>query len=197
MRPHLSSGGQLLLLTLTLIFTVLNTVVTAAYNPTIIIIPGAWTTGELFQPLINVLSSSGYNTRIHSLPSVNSPNPAADTVATDTAFYRSFICSSVDNGEDVVILTHSYGGVPGSVAANGLSKAERAAKGEQGGILGIMMVTSFPLKEGASTLDQLPGGVWLPWFQAHVSPSSFSFFLVGCHTLTSPHLERHLPNRHH
>ena len=52
---------------------------------------------------------------------------------------------------------HSYGGFSGPVAANALSKTEMDAKGESGGIIGMIMMAAFVVKEGVSLISRLPG----------------------------------------
>ena len=159
-------------------------------KPVIVIVPGAWTTAEQFAPVISSLQSKGYTAVANTLPSINSTNPSADTIATDAEFYREgFFCPLIDGeGKDVILMTHSYGGVPGNIAIQGLSKVERAARGQKGGVIGMILLASFTLKEGQALITVLPNGEWLPWWQgqvrAHVSSPPFEDVPV-IHVLTS------------
>lgn len=58
-----------------------------------------------------------------------------------------------DQGKDVVVLMHSYGGVPGSAALEGLGKTARVEKGEKGGVARLVYVCSFALREGERMPD--------------------------------------------
>jgi hypothetical protein len=48
---------------------------------------------------------------------------------------------------------HSYGGIPGSAACKGLSKAERKKQSLKGGIVGLVYIASFALDQGVSLGD--------------------------------------------
>ena len=41
----------------------------------------------------------------------------------------------------------------------GLSKKEREAKGERGGVVGLIFIAGFLVEDGMSVKDTLPGGV--------------------------------------
>ena len=43
-----------------------------------------------------------------------------------------------DQGQEVLIVVHSRGGLVGSDAAKGLSIADRAKEGKQGGVVGMV-----------------------------------------------------------
>jgi hypothetical protein len=44
---------------------------------------------------------------------------------------------------DVIMVMHSYSGMPGSAAATGLGKAERAAQGKSTSVLGQIFISSI------------------------------------------------------
>ena len=74
----------------------------------------------------------------------------------------------LDAGKDVVLAMHSYGGMHGPVAAKGLSKTERAAAGEPGGILGLIFLSALVVFEGKSLVASV-GGEFPPWITQEVS----------------------------
>lgn len=68
--------------------------------------------------------------------------------------------AELEKGNDVILATHSYGGVPGSNACEGYLKKDRAGKA---GILGMIFICSFALPKGVSLwmgLNCQP----MPWF---------------------------------
>ena len=46
-------------------------------------------------------------------------------------------------GHDVIMISHSYGGMPASAAARGLGKADRAAEGKTTSVLGQSFIASI------------------------------------------------------
>lgn len=143
------------------------------HKPVIVLVPGAWLTPIQYQGLVAVLDISGYRTVIQQLPSVNSIYPDAHTVATDTTFVRDhLLLPEIRAGREVVLLMHSYGGFPGPVAANGLSKQELSTQGKPGGIIGMIMLSAFIALEGQSLLDKLIGKRYSAWILQFVRPST-------------------------
>lgn len=65
-------------------------------------------------------------------------------------------------GKDIVLVMHSYGGPPGSVAARGQSKTERKSRGLKGGVIGLVFIAALLAPEGASLRDMV-GGKFHPW----------------------------------
>ncbi|KAL9583413.1 MAG: hypothetical protein Q9212_002720 [Teloschistes hypoglaucus] len=57
---------------------------------------------------------------------------------------------------------HSYSGGPGSMAAKGLSVAERRNRGQPGGIVGLIFLAAFVAHDG-QTLVSGSGGQLSPW----------------------------------
>ena len=143
----------------------------AHHNPVVVLVPGAWLTPIQYEELVILLDLSGHQTVIQELPSVNSKNPDAHTVATDTSFVRNnLLLPQIRAGREVVLLMHSYGGFPGPVAANGLSKKELSARGKPGGIIGMIMLSAFVALEGQSLLDKLIGKTYSAWILQFVRP---------------------------
>lgn len=75
---------------------------------------------------------------------------------------------AIEAGREVVVIVHSYSGGPGSVAAKGLSVADRRAAGRNGGVLGLIFISAFVAHEG-QTLVSGNGGQLAPWVIEHVS----------------------------
>ena len=61
---------------------------------------------------------------------------------------------------DVIIVMHSYSGVPGSVAVKGLSKGERKADGKDTGVIGLIYIAALLAKggDGKSIVKEALGG---------------------------------------
>jgi alpha-beta hydrolase superfamily lysophospholipase len=113
-------------------------------RPSILIIPGAAGLPELYDTFVEAVKEHGLNIEALALPSVRSANEANVTPPTmyeDATFIQSHIAKLADAGKDVVLLAHSYGGVPCTQSVEGLSKKEREAKGRKGGVVSIAYMT--------------------------------------------------------
>ncbi|KAK3995732.1 Alpha/beta hydrolase fold-1 [Cladorrhinum sp. PSN332] len=69
-----------------------------------------------------------------------------------------------DQGKKVVLVGHSYGGIPATVATRNNGVAERAAAGLKGGFKHVVFLAAFALPAaGLSNLTAVPGEQWMPW----------------------------------
>ena len=170
-----TSGARMMSLTFTLLLSglLLHTVFCSpVFNMpalTIVLVPGAFHVDSAMDLLGAQLQRKGYNTRTWGLKTVNKPNVS---VREDSLLLAEGILKPLieQQSKDVVLYLHSYAGFPGSAAIAGFSKAERSAKGLQGGIIGLIYQSAFVPKEG-DTLLQMIGGKYAPWQEPDVSRS--------------------------
>jgi pimeloyl-ACP methyl ester carboxylesterase len=132
-------------------------------KPVIALIPGAWHAPDSFSPLTKYLESHDYTVHGIHHTSVNSTPPKKD-MSDDVAHVRSSITKLADEGHNVVVVMHSYGGVPGSSAAEGLLASQRSKEGKMGGITHMVYCTAFALPQGVSLMNALHDNP-LPWWQ--------------------------------
>lgn len=155
--------------------TIVSCIVVAAMastHPTIVLIPGAWHSPIHYELVTKQLQAAHYDVVSSTLPSVGASDPNITTVTTDSTFIsEKLIAPLLAEGKDIVLVMHSYGGSPGSVAAHGQSKTERTSKGLEGGITGIVFVAALLAPEGASLLTLL-GGKFNDWVEVNVSLST-------------------------
>lgn len=133
-------------------------------RPTIVLVPGAWHTPVSFDRLVPHLSSAGYPVVKIALPSVGAETPCSDTSA-DAAAIRTVLDRLVEASQDIMLVVHSYGGIPAGDAAEGLSSADRAAQGEQGGIAHIVYLTSAICAEGMGLIATSGATAPAPWVE--------------------------------
>jgi len=138
----------------------------------VLLVPGAWHAPDHYSQLLDGLKHEGFQTVSQRNPSCDSTNPHETSTAGDASAIRHVILSQIDEGHDVVVAMHSYGGCPGAAAAHGLSKTERQAAGRQGGVIGLIFICAFVANEGDSLIGKLPGGVRTEWMILHVSNTS-------------------------
>ncbi|KAI1171797.1 Alpha/beta hydrolase fold-1 [Nemania sp. FL0916] len=125
-------------------------------KPTIFFVPGAWHKPWVFDLVRETLSSRGYETDAIALATAGSDDKTVGVLA-DAAKIRDALSKLVDAGKDVLVVPHSYGGVPTSSAVQGLSKEQRAADGKPGGIIMLLYMASFTFPAGTSLLEALDG----------------------------------------
>ena len=60
-----------------------------------------------------------------------------------------------DEGKNVILLAHSYGGVPVTESTKGLRKEERQAQGKKGGVVSLAYMTALVPAVGTSAAGVL------------------------------------------
>ena len=112
-------------------------------KPTILIIPGAFATPDLYDEVVNPLAAQGYSIRALHLPSVGYAQERPGTMMDDAAFIASEVSKLADEGKDVVLIAHSYGGVPATQSTKGVGKVERQSQEKKGGIVRLAYMTAM------------------------------------------------------
>ncbi|GKZ38829.1 hypothetical protein AbraIFM66950_011352 [Aspergillus brasiliensis] len=132
-------------------------------TPTLVFIPGAWITRELYQPFLNACSAAGYPIHYADYPSIDPADPTVADCKTDTDVIRSTLHQLIEGeGKDVFLMMHSYAGMPGAAAALGMAKSQRVKQGKRGGVIGMVFIAAFLVPEGVSCAG-LQGGSLPPW----------------------------------
>lgn len=136
-------------------------------HPSFLVVPGAWHQPEAYEKLVTSLRNAGYSANAISLPSCNAQDPQNATCSADAEAVRIEILRSIDaGGEDLVVVCHSYGGIPGGGAAYGLSKTARGKDGKEGGVIGLIYVSGFVVPEKTSLLETM-GGQHAPYVDSN------------------------------
>ena len=128
-------------------------------KPSVILIPGSYCLIEIYQPLIDAISGAGYEVTPLALPTVGPRSgegrpSAAPSMYDDAAAIASKTEQLADQGKNVVLLGHSYAGVPMTQSVKGLSRTERSAQGKRGGVVHLAYYAALvpPLNESAASL---------------------------------------------
>lgn len=133
-------------------------------NVSVIIFPGAWHPASCMSSFVSSLRSIGLPAEAYTLRSVGD---ASAGVADDVDYMRSIMNPLIDAGNDVVVVSHSYAGFPTTSAISGMDKRGREARGEKGGVLGVIYLASFVPQDGDSLYGVL-GNQWPPWIKEDV-----------------------------
>lgn len=115
-----------------------------------VVVPGASQSPSHYGYLLHILHSRGYPTLSALLPSTGPAIGSNVTAQDDTDYVRErMLLPILDTEEhDVIMVMHSYGGLPGSAAALGLGKADRAAQGKSTSVLGQIFISALLIKGG-------------------------------------------------
>ena len=127
---------------------------------TILFIPGSFALPEFYDELFDEIRVKGLEIRGLHMPTVgltaSEGRPGRPpTMYDDAAFIAKETQKLADEGKDVILIGHSYGGVPVTEGSKGLGKKERQVKGEKGGIVGIAYMTCLVPSAGESVVDLL------------------------------------------
>lgn len=114
-------------------------------KPTIILVPGAWHPASCWDLVASGLQSHGYRTVQVTTPTVGN---VEIPYRADVQAIRNAITSA---GEDVLLVMHSYGAVPGCCAVESLRR-EDLGEGK-GGVVGLVFCTAWMLDVGECILE--------------------------------------------
>jgi hypothetical protein len=130
---------------------------------TIVLVPGAWLTPAFYEPFLNAVSEAGHPTHCAEYPSLNPADPTrADCKSDADAIIQTLHHLIEDEARDILLVMHSYAGMPGAGAARGLSKSERVKQGKSGGVVGLVFIAAFIVPDGVSC-SGLQGGNLPGW----------------------------------
>jgi pimeloyl-ACP methyl ester carboxylesterase len=126
-------------------------------KPTILIVPGSFSPPSMYQSIVDDLNSTGYDATAIYLPTVgDSKKVSGVTLADDAAAIQGELRDLIDEqGKDVILVTHSYGGIAGAEGAKGFSKTIREANQQRGGIVRLVYVTALIARVGQSLLETM------------------------------------------
>lgn len=112
------------------------------------------------------LEQAGLKTVPGPYPSCNPPDPTTATASEDIKSLRENVLLPLieQEGKDIVILAHSYGGVVAGGAAKGLDKQTRKSQGHTTGVVGLIYVAANITLENESLFDAV-GGAYPPFLK--------------------------------
>lgn len=136
-------------------------------KPTLIFAPGAWYPPTAFKPVIEKLNTHGYTSYTVAFPSIQQ-TPAVEDLQADIIAVRSLVEAEANAGKDVVIVSHSWSGLPVNSALDGLSKGDREKEGKTGGVIRLVFISAFIPEVGQSLIGAF-GGNPPDWYIRDVS----------------------------
>ena len=140
-------------------------------KPIFLCIPGASHSPRIYEPLKAALVCYGYTIVPIALPSVGG-NPPTYDFTEDVVAIRHMATHLVESGNDVIVVMHGYGGLPGGEALQGLGKREREQRGQRGGIVRLVFIMSWMAKEGFQSSPRGDVSALFPYMRPNLHVSN-------------------------
>ncbi|VUC26270.1 unnamed protein product [Clonostachys rosea] len=119
----------------------------SSMKPVIVLIPGAFHRPSSWNVLAEGLRKHGYTVLTPPLAVCGAATDAKQLIGTtaldDVRIIHSHMLPFLDNGRECVVVCHSYGSLPATLAVEGQTVKERAAKGLSGGIKALVTIAGF------------------------------------------------------
>lgn len=122
-------------------------------KPAIVLLHGIWHSPLTYDKLVSSLRNAGYDVHVPFFPSCSGARPPATGLPEDTQLARRLIEMLADQGRSIILLTHSYGGVVGCNAIEGLDIKSRASRGQAGGVAQFIGLAAHIHPKDFSVLD--------------------------------------------
>lgn len=122
---------------------------------TFVLVPGSFVVAQEYDKVVGLLEQAGHKVRTIELLSVSNGErlPPAQT-SDDVEHVRSGLLNILDNeNSNIILAVHSYGGIPGSAATEGLDQASRASQGKSSAVIGLLYIAAFIPVPGESLRD--------------------------------------------
>lgn len=120
--------------------------------PVVVLVPGAWTVPAAYRKLVSSLEAKSFNVHVPALPTNNGARPPDSSHNADVALVRQVVETLVNDGIEVFMLMHSYGGAVGTNAIEGLTHKDQQAKGLSGGVVQLLFLSAYLLAKGGSIM---------------------------------------------
>lgn len=115
-------------------------------KPVFVLLHGAWHSPRCWERLTAELSKAGYSSVAPAMPSSGSTPPTPDW-SQDVETIRKTVLELVHDHE-VVVVMHSFSGMTGGTALQGLDKQTCASNGLKGGVIRLIYIAAFLVPEG-------------------------------------------------
>jgi pimeloyl-ACP methyl ester carboxylesterase len=129
-----------------------------AAPPSVLLVPGSFSNPDLYYTAQDLSLARGIDLHVMALPSVRvdlNDNRTPPSMYDDAAAIAEEIEKLSDAGQDVIVISHSYAGVPMTQATVGLGKESRKRQGKTAGLVGVAYMTSLVPDIGQNTTSLL------------------------------------------
>lgn len=135
------------------------------FKPTFLIVHGSWHRPCHYELLTSRLQELGFDAVCPALPSIGKDrlNKGWED---DVLCIREVALALFEQNRHVVLVTHSYGGIPGAAATEGLTSAERDAADLPGGFCHVVFIAAFAVPMRGMSLIEANGGSFPDWMES-------------------------------
>lgn len=130
-------------------------------KPYFLLVTGSFAPAHFYNDLVEQVKAWGYDIKAIHLATVGlGPGQGRDTppatMYDDAALIAKEAEALADAGREVIVVGHSYGGMPATESIKGLSVSERQKAGKKGGIVRLAYKTAAVTTPGHSAAEGLP-----------------------------------------
>lgn len=141
-------------------------------KPTYVLVPGAWHSADIYKDVVDSLAKHDYPALGLTLPSFN-PTSTHYDFSQDLAAIRSCIIELLSQDKDVILVVHSYSGLPGGESTKDLGKKEREEQGLKGGIIRFVVINGFACPPGFQPTPRGDYSTMASWLRFDASSDTF------------------------
>jgi pimeloyl-ACP methyl ester carboxylesterase len=117
-------------------------------KPIFLLIPGAMHPADAYSPLLSALHSLGFAAQAIDLPT----RASTLTIVGDIGAIRSAAGVLFEQGKKAILVMHSYGGLPGAAATEGMTVADR--KEGTGGFAAVVFLAAYATAHRGRMLNE-------------------------------------------
>ncbi|KAI0903163.1 alpha/beta-hydrolase [Ustulina deusta] len=150
----------------------------ATDKPIFLLVHGSWHKPHLYQPLEQALAARGFALIIPTLPTMGQTATGVGWDA-DVELVLEQANALFAEGKEVVLIGHSYGGIPACIATRGNGAAERRAVGLPGGFCHIIFLCAFVMPAVGFSLSSLISGRFPEWQEVSESQDKKQLIVNG------------------
>ncbi|KAF4972519.1 hypothetical protein FSARC_943 [Fusarium sarcochroum] len=136
-------------------------------KPTIVIVHGGWQRQYQYEALAEGLAEKGFEVLRpeNATAGEDISQLKGKTYLDDVDVIRDIIETPLAAGKEIILVCHSYAGIPASAAAEGYQVHERKQKGLAGGIKHVVYLAAVALPAKGLSLLAAIGGSYPPWME--------------------------------
>ena len=132
-------------------------------KPIILMAHGVWHPPNLYDPFKHALEALGYELLVPELATMGS-GKSGKIWDVDVAMLLENATPLFNQGKSVVLVGHSYGGIPACIATRRNTIYERQVAGKRGGFCHLVFLAAFAMPARYMSVQSVSGGSWLPWY---------------------------------
>ncbi|KAG9191967.1 hypothetical protein G6011_10701 [Alternaria panax] len=136
-------------------------------QPSVVLVPGSFCHASMYDSLVTPFRTEGYDIHVLEPPCYPagynaSSGTAHPSMYDDAKFINKFVMKLADDGKEVIVIAHSYGGCAATESLKDVTKKEREQQGKTGGVVRLAYLAAAVPRLGESCGHTLVGGKGAP-----------------------------------